>query len=827
MMNDVDERLKEAVSLGINVASDDVARLRSRTLTRLTYDVGGRPERASARDWFVAAALAVRDEIMDRWKESNDRAAHSGSKQVCYLSLEFLIGRLLSDALGNLGLTQSMEAALAGYDVDLSTICVEEPDAALGNGGLGRLAACFMESMATVGIPSYGYGIRYEFGLFRQVIQDGCQSEVPEPWLMFGNPWEIERSSVIYDVGFSGSVHAQRSQDGGESALWVPHEIVRAVAYDTPVVGWQGHQVNTLRLWSARAVDPLRLVDFNHGDHIGAVSNRGRAEAISRVLYPGDETAEGQELRLRQEYFFASASIQDILQRHLRVHGELTSLPRHIAIQLNDTHPAIGIPELMRLLVDVHRFAWRDAWEISRATFSYTNHTLLPEALERWPVELIARLLPRHLQIIYQINADHLAFVNLHSNADVRLLASTSLIDETAGRRVRMGNLAFVGSHKVNGVSALHSDLVRRSLFADLDGIYPGRIVNKTNGITFRRWLHRANPPLTALLVDVLGERVLSDPTCLNELAGYADDSSLQSRLKQQRRIAKHALATKIVSLTGVAVDPDALFDVQIKRIHEYKRQLLNILQTVASYYAIRAEPNLARAPRVKIFAGKAAASYHTAKLIIRLGHDVAKVVNNDPCAKDFLKVVFLPDYNVTLAEGIVPAADLSEQISTAGMEASGTGNMKLMLNGALTIGTLDGANVEIRNFVGQDNIFIFGLTADEVESHRSRGSANAGWMRQSNTLSHVLDSIWKGDFSPDDPGRYRYLVDEIRHWDSFMVTADFDAYTAAQADVAAAWVQPARWWRKSIMNIAGAAWFSSDRAIREYAKDIWSVNLG
>jgi glycogen phosphorylase len=828
MMNDVDERVKEAVAPGINVASDDVVRLRSRTLTRLTYDVGGRPERASARDWFVAAALAVRDEIMDRWKESNDRATRSGSKQVCYLSLEFLIGRLLSDALGNLGLTQSMEAALAGYDVDLSTVCMEEPDAALGNGGLGRLAACFMESMATVGISSYGYGIRYEFGLFRQVIQDGCQSEVPEPWLMFGNPWEIERSSVIYDVGFSGSVHAQRSQDGEESAHWVPHEIVRAVAYDTPVVGWQGHQVNTLRLWSARAVDPLRLVDFNHGDHIGAVSNRGRAEAISRVLYPGDETAEGQELRLRQEYFFASASIQDILQRHLRVHGELTSLPRHIAIQLNDTHPAIGIPELMRLLVDVHRLAWRDAWEISRATFSYTNHTLLPEALERWPVELIARLLPRHLQIIYQINADHLAFVNLHSrNADVRLLASTSLIDETAGRRVRMGNLAFVGSHKVNGVSALHSDLVRRSLFADLDGIYPGRIVNKTNGITFRRWLHRANPPLTALLVDVLGERVLSDPTCLNELAGYADDSSLQSRLKQQRRIAKHALATKIVSLTGVAVDPDALFDVQIKRIHEYKRQLLNILQTVASYYAIRAEPNLARAPRVKIFAGKAAASYHTAKLIIRLGHDVAKVVNNDPCVNNLLKVVFLPDYNVTLAEGIVPAADLSEQISTAGMEASGTGNMKLMLNGALTIGTLDGANVEIRNFVGQDNIFIFGLTADEVESHRSRGSANAGWMRQSNTLSHVLDSIWKGDFSPDDPGRYRYLVDEIRHWDSFMVTADFDAYTAAQADVAAAWVQPARWWRKSIMNIAGAAWFSSDRAIREYAKDIWSVNLG
>jgi starch phosphorylase len=826
MMNDVDGSVREGVSPGIDAASADTARLRSRTLTRLIYDVGGRPERASARDWFVAAALAVRDEIMDRWKESNDRATRSGSKQVCYLSLEFLIGRLLSDALGNLGLTQSMEAALASYDIDLRTVCAEEPDAALGNGGLGRLAACFMESMATVGISSYGYGIRYEFGLFRQVIQDGCQSEVPEPWLMFGNPWEIERSSVIYDVGFSGSVHVQ-SHDGEETALWDPHEIVRAVAYDTPVVGWQGHQINTLRLWSARAVDPLRLVEFNQGDHIGAVSNRGRAEAISRVLYPGDETAEGQELRLRQEYFFASASIQDIVQRHLRIHGELTSLPRHTAIQLNDTHPTIGIPELMRLLVDVHRLAWRDAWEISRATFSYTNHTLLPEALERWPVELMARLLPRHLQIIYQINADHLAFVSLRSKTDIHLLASTSIIDETAGRRVRMGNLAFVGSHKINGVSALHSDLVRRSLFADLDGIYPGRVVNKTNGITFRRWLHRANPPLTALLVDVLGERVLSDPTCLNELAAHADNSSLQSRLKQQRRIAKQSLASRIVSLTGVAVDPDALFDVQIKRIHEYKRQLLNILETIASYYAIRAEPNLARAPRVKIFAGKAAASYHTAKLIIRLGHDVAKVVNNDPCVKDLLKVVFLPDYNVTLAEGIVPAADLSEQISTAGMEASGTGNMKLMLNGALTIGTLDGANVEIRNFVGQDNIFIFGLTANEVESHRARGSANAGWMRPSDASLRVLNSIWEGAFSPDDPGRYRHLVDEIRHRDSFMVTADFDAYTEAQADVTAAWVQPSRWWRKSIMNIAGAAWFSSDRTIREYAKDIWSVYLG
>ena len=766
-MSSADECVRGSLMARLNIVSDDVSRLRSRTLMRLTYDVGGRPERASARDWFVAAALTIRDEIMDRWKDSNDRAARSDSKQVCYMSLEFLIGRLLSDALGNLGLTQTMRAALADYGVDLDAVCAEEPDAALGNGGLGRLAACFMESMATVGIPSYGYGIRYEFGLFRQIIRNGCQDEVPESWLTFANPWEIERSNIAYNVGFGGMVHTERSNDGRDTTIWDPHEIVRAIAYDTPIVGWQGHQINTLRLWSARAVDPLRLAEFNHGDHVGAVSNRGRAEAISRVLYPGDETVEGQELRLRQEYFFASASLQDILQRHLRVHGELSSLPMHIAIQLNDTHPAIGIPELMRLLVDVHRFAWSDAWEISRATFAYTNHTLLPEALERWPVELMNRLLPRHLQIIYQINADHLALAGQCDNADSRLLASVSLIDEIGERRVRMGNLAFVGSHRINGVSALHSNLVRRSLFTDLDGIYPGRIVNKTNGITFRRWLHRANPPLTALLTEILGERVLSDPTCLKELVDYADDRTVQSRLKEQRRIAKQALATKILSLTGIVANPEALFDVHIKRIHEYKRQLLNILQTIALYHAICAEPDRDWVPRVKIFAGKAAASYHTAKLIIRLAHDVAKAINCNPHVKDRLKVVFLPDYNVTLAEAIVPAADLSEQISTAGMEASGTGNMKLMLNGALTIGTLDGANVEIRNFVGAENIFIFGLTADQVESQRLRGPASPDWVGQSSTLAQVLDTIWIGAFSPDEVGRYRGLVDGLRYRDS------------------------------------------------------------
>jgi glycogen phosphorylase len=802
----------------------DVDTLRSRILTRLTYDVGGRPDRASPRDWFFAAALVARDEVIDRWRESNERAGRPDSKQVCYLSLEFLIGRLLSDVIGNLGITETMRSALACFDVDLDMVCAEEPDAALGNGGLGRLAACFMESMASVGIASYGYGIRYEYGLFRQTIDGGCQNEVPEPWLTFANPWEIERSNVVYDIGFGGAVDSASGPAGDARYTWYPHEVVRALAYDTPVVGWQGKQINTLRLWSARSVDPLRLSDFNRGDHVGAVSDRGRAEAISRVLYPGDESVEGQTLRLRQEYFFASASLQDILQRHLRVHGKLSTLASRTAIQLNDTHPAIGIPELMRLLMDVHGFAWAEAWKISSSTFSYTNHTLLPEALERWPVWLLEGLLPRHMQIIYEINAHHLTLVEKHTGADERLLASASLIDESHVRRVRMGNLAFVGSHKINGVSALHSDLVRQSLFADLDAVYPGRVVNKTNGITFRRWLHRANPPLTALLTDVLGKRLLSDPTCLNELAQHADDPAFQSRVKQQRRLAKQRLAVKIRTLTGVTVDPEALFDVHIKRIHEYKRQLLNILQTVALYHEIRAHPDQVRVPTVKIFAGKAAASYHTAKLIIRLVCDVASVVNNDPIVENQLKVVFLPDYNVTLAESIVPAADLSEQISTAGMEASGTGNMKLMLNGALTIGTLDGANVEIRDYAGADNIFIFGLTTEEVGRLKSTVSPRPEWIGQSPELADALDAIGSGVFSPGQNDRYRDLVHGLRQNDSFMVTADFDSYKAAQKVVAATWADPARWWHMSIMNLAGAAWFSSDRTVKEYAKEIWAV---
>jgi starch phosphorylase len=568
------------------------------------------------------------------------------------------------------------------------------------------------------------------------------------------------------------------------------------------------------------------LREFNQGNHVGALTDRNRAEAISRVLYPGDDTPEGQELRLRQEYFFTSASLQDILRRHSRTRGNIFTLARYTAVQLNDTHPAIGIPELMRLLLDEYGMAWAEAWEITRSVFSYTNHTLLSEALERWPVGLMERLLPRHMQIIYQINKEHLASTQRSCGDDNRLIAAASLIEETCGRRVRMGNLAFVGSHKVNGVSALHTAILRSTLFADMDRIYPGRIVNKTNGITFRRWLHRANPPLTAILMDVLGDRLLSDPSCLQELARHADDTSLHARLKHARRLAKRTLAKDILAQTGVEVDPSALFDVHIKRIHEYKRQLLNILQTIALYHEICADPHGFRLPRVKVFAGKAAASYHTAKHIIHLAHDVAKIINTDSRTRGLLKIVFLPDYNVSLAETIIPAADLSEQISTAGMEASGTGNMKLMLNGALTIGTLDGATVEIRDRVGEENIFIFGLTAEQVERRRAGCPVAGDLTPRSKALTDVLGAVRSGQFSPEEPERYRDLVDGLLYSDPYLVTVDFDSYHEVQNRVARTWNDPKLWWQKSIMNIAAAAWFSSDRTIREYAEDIWDIRV-
>ena len=798
--------------------------LRAAVVAKLRYSIGKTPNRASQRDWFVATALAVRDHVVDTWTASARLARTSKAKRVHYLSLEFLIGRLLFDAAGNLGLIEPLRAALQVEGVDLDQLRAQEPDAALGNGGLGRLAACFMESMATLGVPAFGYGIRYDHGLFRQVVANGWQQEQPEDWLSSGNPWEFQRPELSYRIGFGGSVQAT-TEAGRTTYHWHPAETLSAVAFDTPIVGYGGKHANTLRLWSARATDPLMLDAFNRGDHVGALTDRVRAEAISRVLYPGDDSQAGQELRLRQEYFFASASLQDMIRRHLVEHGTIHTLAQYVAIQLNDTHPAVGIAELMRLLLDHYGVEWDEAWAITQASFSYTNHTLLPEALEMWPVLLLERLLPRHMQIIYLLNARHLD-AQRAGGADDRLLAALSLVDESNGRRVRMGHLAFLGSHSVNGVSALHTDLMRRTTFRDLDAAVGGRIVNRTNGITFRRWLHQTNPGLTRLLVETIGERVLADPAALADLAPHADDAGFREAFRAQRRLRKEAMVRLAATQTGVQVNPDALFDVQIKRIHEYKRQLMNILHAISQYNAIRAQPTREWRPRVKFFAGKAAPSYVLAKHIIRLAHDVAKVVNEDPTVRGLLQVVFMPNYNVSLAEMLIPAADLSEQISTAGMEASGTGNMKLALNGALTIGTLDGANVEIREHVGAPNMFIFGMTADEVEARRQgTGLIATGAVDACPALRAVLDALRSGVFSPEEPSRYVALADRLEFADPFFTCADFAAYDRAQEEVDAKWQEPVAWWRSAVLNTTHMAWFSSDRTIGEYAESTWRVS--
>ncbi|NTE83812.1 glycogen/starch/alpha-glucan phosphorylase [Agrobacterium tumefaciens] len=794
----------------------------SEIIERLTYRIGKDVKVAKPHDWLTATILVVRDRIIDKWMESTRKAYANNSKRVYYLSLEFLIGRLMRDAISNIGLMHEIRDALSSLGVDLDVIAGLEPDAALGNGGLGRLAACFMESMATVDIPAYGYGIRYVHGLFRQQMADGWQVELPETWLAHGNPWEFERRESSYEVGFGGSVETIGGYEDPQRFVWKPAERVIAMAYDTPVVGWRGTRVNTLRLWSAQPIDPILLAAFNAGDHIGALRESNKAESLTRVLYPADATPAGQELRLRQEFFFSSASLQDILRRHLQQYPDFTSLPEKVSIQLNDTHPAISIAEMMRLLCDVHGLEFEEAWKITQGTFSYTNHTLLPEALESWPVPLLERLLPRHMQIVYAINANTLVYARKEKKMADQQIRSISLIDEGGERRVRMGNLAFIGSHSINGVSALHTDLMKETVFADLHSLYPERINNKTNGITPRRWLMQCNPGLTSLLREAIGDDFLDDAEKLTALDRFADDAGFREKFAEVKRLNKVRLANTVAQRMGIRVDPSAMFDIQIKRIHEYKRQLLNLVETVALYDQIRSHPELDWVPRVKFFAGKAAPSYHNAKLIIKLANDIARVINNDPAVRGLLKVVFVPNYNVSLAEIMVPAADLSEQISTAGMEASGTGNMKFALNGALTIGTLDGANVEMRDHVGAENIVIFGMTADEVAKARAEGHNPRAIIEGSAELSQALSSIASGVFSPDDRSRFAGLIDGIYNSDWFMVAADFDAYANAQREVDSIWSDPDSWYAKTVRNTARMGWFSSDRTIRQYATEIW-----
>ena len=798
--------------------SRNASAIDARIVDVLRHRVGKDERAAKPHDWFTATVLTLRDDVIDRWMESTRRTYEAQGKRVYYLSLEFLIGRLLRDALSNMGLTRDMEAALRNHGMDLSVLEDLEPDAALGNGGLGRLAACFMESLASLDIPAYGYGIRYVNGMFRQRIDDGWQVELPETWLAHGNPWEFERRESSYRIGFGGEV-----LPAGDGVEWKPAEAVEATAVDTPVVGWRGKRVNTLRLWTASALDPIRLDAFNAGDHVGALADQVRADALVRVLYPADSSPAGQELRLRQEYFFTSASIQDIVRRHVQYQGDVRTLPDHAAIQLNDTHPAVAVAELMRLLVDVHGLEFDEAWDITRATIAYTNHTLLPEALESWPLPLFERLLPRHMQIVYAINSRVLREARKGGMDDLAI-AAISLIDEGGERRVRMANLAFAGAHSVNGVAALHTDLMKSTVFSDLHRLYPQRINNKTNGVTPRRWLQQCNPGLTALLKDAIGDAFLDDAERLADLNALAGDAALGERMDEVKRANKVALAAHLKDLTGIRLNPDALFDVQIKRIHEYKRQLLNLIETVALYDQIRSHPERDWVPRVKIFGGKAASSYHNAKLIIKLANDIARRINSDPSVGGLLKVVFVPNYNVSLAERIIPAADLSEQISTAGMEASGTGNMKFALNGALTIGTLDGANIEIMERVGRENIVIFGLTAEEVAAKRADGYVPRDVIAQSRELRQALDAIASGVFSPDDPGRYAGLIGGIYDSDWFLCAADFDGYAAAQRDVDSRWLDRAGWRASAIRNVANVGWFSSDRTIGEYAREIWKV---
>jgi glycogen phosphorylase len=818
----------QAVSLPAIVdapaSEEDVTEFRATVLAKLTLAAGKHTAAATDRDWFLATALALRDRVIHRWLAAERASQAKGKKRVYYLSLEFLIGRLFTDVVENLRLGEVVRTALGDIGIDVERMRAVEPDAALGNGGLGRLAACLMDSMAALGIPACGYGIRYDHGLFRQVIQDGWQQEYPEQWLSFGNPWEFERPEACYDIHYGGRVECLDLSAGRSRSVWQPGETIQAVAYDIPIVGWRGRHVNLLRLWSARAVDPLRLDIFNRGDHIGALSEQSRAEAVSKILYPSDDTPSGRELRLRQEYFFVSASVQDLVKWHIRTYGSVYTLPERASIQLNDTHPSIAVAELMRILVDQNRISWAEAWQITQSVFSYTNHSLLPEALESWPVALLARLLPRHLEIVERINDEHLETARQRRPGESDRLAAMSLIDERDGGRVRMGHLAFLGSHRVNGVSALHTELMRRTVFTEFHSLYPERIVNETNGISFRRWLHQANPRLTRLLCETCGEAVLDEPAALDRLFDRANDTGLQQRIAVVKQSNKRLLSRLVRERLGLRLDSAALFDVHIKRIHEYKRQLLNLLDTVARYLAIRADPGHDWVPRVKILAGKAAPSYWQAKLIVKLANDIGAVINNDPAVGDRLKLVFLPNYNVSLAEALIPAADLSEQISTAGFEASGTGNMKLALNGALTIGTLDGANIEICERVGSDNIFIFGLRAEEA-AERAQGFLDASdIIAQSPDLAAVVEALDGGLFSPDDPHRFEALTERVKHGDPYMVAADFAAYGEAQRRVDALWRSPNAWNRAVLHNIAGISWFSSDRTITGYARDIWDI---
>ena len=782
------------------------------------------PAIATPLDWYMALAYSVRDRMLARWVNTAQTYAARDVKVACYLSAEFLIGPQLGNNLVNLGIEASARAAMRSLDQDLDALLALEEEPGLGNGGLGRLAACYLDSMATLEVPAIGYGIRYEFGIFDQEIRDGCQVEVTDKWLQKGNPWEIVRPDVCFYVNFGGHTEAETDPQGRYRVRWIPGNKVKGVACDTPVLGYRVNTCNTLRLWKSEAVESFDFQDFNVGDYYGAVQEKVISETLSKVLYPNDEPEVGKRLRLAQQYFFVSCSLQDML-RLLDLKGEpIARFPQLFAAQLNDTHPSVAVAELMRLLMDERLLQWDEAWDITRRTLAYTNHTLLPEALETWGLPLFRSLLPRPLEIIYEINRRFLDEVRQRYPGDDARAARLSLIDETGDRRVRMAHLATVGSHAVNGVAALHSTLLKQTVMRDFAELWPERFHNVTNGVTPRRFVMLSNPALARLLNETVGEGWVTELSRLEGLEAHAGEAAFQDRWRQVKQSNKEALAQRIRSATGVVVDPQALFDIQVKRIHEYKRQHLNVLHIITLYQRLRRNPQLAMARRCFIFGGKAAPGYHMAKLMIRLINGVADVVNNDPAVDGRLSVVFFPDFNVKNAHVVYPAADLSEQISTAGKEASGTGNMKFMLNGALTIGTLDGANVEMRDEVGAENFFLFGLTADEVERVKREGYRPADLADGNAELREVLELVANGHFARGDREVFRPLVDNLLQSDPFLVLADYAGYVECQERVSAAWQDRARWTRMSILNTARAGKFSSDRAIREYCDEIWNI---
>jgi glycogen phosphorylase len=801
------------------------AALKQAYIDNLFYIQGRFREVATPHDLYMAAAFTVRDRMLERWLKSAQTYKSSHARTVCYLSAEYLLGPHLANNLVNLGITEVARLAGEELDLDFNAIMEEEEEPGLGNGGLGRLAACYMDSLATVRIPAIGYGIRYEFGIFDQVIQDGWQVEHSDTWLRNGNPWEIPRPKITFPVLYGGRTEHYPDQDGRPRVRWVPDMVINGVAFDTPILGYGAGNVNLLRLWKSEAPESFDFQTFNVGDYYGAVHAKIEAETISKVLYPNDEPEAGKELRLKQQYFFVSCSIQDMIRLHLNTVGPLENFDEKFVVQLNDTHPAIAVAELMRLLMDEHGMSWADAWAITRRTFCYTNHTLLPEALETWSVALFERLLPRHLEIIYEINRCFLDDVRVRFLGDEERVARMSLIDEDGGRRIRMAHLAVVGSRAINGVAALHSELVKTTIFKDFYEMTPERFHNVTNGVTPRRFVVVSNPRLARLITETCGDdRWISELDRLRGLEAHADDHGFQERWRGVKTAAKRDLAVWIKRNAGVLLDPDAMFDVQAKRLHEYKRQHLNVLHIIRVYQRLKQNPNAGMVPRAFIFGGKAAPGYYMAKLVIKLINAVAEVINKDPQVNGYMRVAFMPDFNVKNGQRLYPAADLSEQISLAGKEASGTGNMKFSMNGALTVGTLDGANIEIREEVGPENFFLFGMTADEVRRKQSEGYRPWDYYHGDHELKSDVDLITSGLFSHGDTGLFRPLTDHLINHDPFMVLADYRAYIECQDRISDVYNRRHDWDRMSILNVARMGKFSSDRSVLEYAEKIWDI---